>query len=120
VPARDIDEFLAGVPEEARAALERLRKQIQAAAPAATEAISYGIPAFKLRGRPLIGFGATKRHCALYVMSSKVIEAHAADLEGYHTSTGTIRFPADRPPLPALVKKLVRARISEQEAGTSG
>jgi uncharacterized protein YdhG (YjbR/CyaY superfamily) len=114
-----VEEFVAAVPDEARRTLEKLRRTIRAAAPEATEAISYGVPAFKHKGRPLVGYGAAKGHCALYVMSPKVMEAHAADLEGYDTSKGTIRFPAGEPLPAALVKKLVKARIAENECPTS-
>ena len=119
-PARDVDVFLSNVPEEARATLEKLRGTIRTAVPDATEAISYGVPTFKLHGRGLIGYGATKNHCALYVMSPEVMRAHAADLEGYDTSKGTIRFPAGKPLPAVLVRKLVRARIAENEASGSG
>lgn len=118
--ARDVDVFLAAVPEEARGTLEKLRKTIRAAAPKATEAISYGVPTFKHQGRPLVGFGATKNHCAFYVMSPEVMRIYAADLEEYDTGKGTIRFPASKPLPAALVKKLVKARIAEIETGTSG
>ena len=116
MPAGDVEAYLAAVPEEARAALEQLRRRIRAALPGAIETISYGIPTFKQDGRPVVGFGAGKGHCALYVMSPKVMEAHAADLEGYDTSKGTIRFAAGKPLPAALVKKLVRARVAENQA----
>ena len=61
----------------------------------------------------LVGFGATKKHCALYLMSGSVVEAFAADLGDYDTSKGTIRFQAAKPLPAALVKKLVKARIRE-------
>jgi uncharacterized protein YdhG (YjbR/CyaY superfamily) len=119
-PARDVEQFLAAVPAEARATLEKLRKTIRAAVPNATETISYGIPTFKHQARPLVGFGATKNHCALYVMSPAVMDAHAAELEEYDTSKGTIRFSA-RQALPAAqVRKIVAARIAEIETGRSG
>ena len=111
-----IDEYLATVPEGARAALQRLRETIGAAAPEATESINYGVPAFKHRGRPLVSFGAAKNHCAFYVQSPAVMEAYKNELGGYETSKGTIRFPADKP-LPAeLVRKLVKARIRENDS----
>jgi uncharacterized protein YdhG (YjbR/CyaY superfamily) len=116
VPAQDIDGFLAAQPAEVRAALERLRRTIQRAAPRATEAIAYGVPAFKLDGHPLVSFGAAKTHLAFYVQSPAVMEAHAADLEGYDTAKGTVRFPAAKPLPAALVTKLVKARIAENEA----
>lgn len=112
----DIDEFLAGLPEETRSALEGLRRTIAKAAPEAVEAISYGVPAFKYRGRPLVSFGAGKQHCAFYVQSPAVMEAHRDELVGYETAKGTIRF-APGEPLPAdLVTKLVKARIAETDA----
>jgi len=114
-PARDVDEYLEWLPETARAALERLRRIIQAAAPKADEIISYRIPTYRHRG-PLVAFSAAGKHCAFYVMSPSVMEAHEDELEGYATGKATIRFPPDEP-LPAkLVQKLVRARIAENEA----
>jgi uncharacterized protein YdhG (YjbR/CyaY superfamily) len=108
-----IDEYLAGVTAEQRAALQKLREMIRRAAPTAEECISYGLAAFKLDGRPLVAFGAAAKHCAFFPMSGRTVADHADDLEGYDTSTGTIRFPADKP-LPAeLVRKLVKARIAE-------
>jgi len=118
-PARDVDDYLATVPDEARATLEKLRKTIRAAAPKATEAISYGVPTFKHQGRPLVGIGATKSHCAIYVMSPNVIRAHAAELEEYDTGKGSVRFPASKPLPAALVRRLVKARIAENEKGGS-
>jgi len=114
--ARDIDEYIALAPEEARATLEKLRRTIRAAAPTATEAISYQMPTFKYHGKPLIAFAAWKAHCSLYPMSYAVIDAHRSDLTGYPTAKGTIRFTPGRPLPVALVKKLVKARIAEHEA----
>jgi uncharacterized protein YdhG (YjbR/CyaY superfamily) len=116
---KDMDEFLAMVPVEARSALEKLRKTIRTAAPDATETIGYGVPMFKHQGRPLVSFGAGKDHCSFYVMSPAVMGAHARELKGYDTSAGTIRFQAAKPLPAALVKKLVKARISEIETGRS-
>jgi uncharacterized protein YdhG (YjbR/CyaY superfamily) len=117
MPAKDVDDYLAAVPADARAALEGLRKTIRAAAPEATEGISYQVPMFKHQGRPLVSFGAAKNHCAFYVMSPDVVSAHASELEGYETGKGSIRFPADKPLPAALVRKLVQARIEEVEKG---
>ena len=112
----EVDAALAAQPHDVREALEQLRETIRAAAPDAVEAIAYGVPAFRYRGRPLVSFGAGRRHCALYVQSPAVIEAHADLLHGHDTSKGTVRFtPAD--PLPAdLVTRLVRARLAETDA----
>ena len=110
-----IDEYLAALSEDKRAALKNLRKTIRAAAPKATECISYQLPAFRDNGM-LVGFGATANHCAFYLMSSSTVEAHEIELEGYDTSKGTIRFQADKPLPVALVRKLVKARIAENAA----
>lgn len=118
--AKDVDAFLAAVSEETRATLEILRKTIKVAAPKATETISYGVPTFKHQGRSLVSFGAGKNHCALYVMSPEVMSAHAAELEKYDTGKGSIRFPASKPLPAALVRKLVKARITEIETSGSG
>ncbi len=111
----EIEAFLAGRPEEMREALEDLRAKIARAAPDAVEGIGYGVPAFKYRGRPLVSFGAGRNHCAFYVQSPDVTEAHADELAAYDTAKGTIRFSPDKP-LPArLVAKLVKARIAETD-----
>lgn len=112
-PARDVDEYLAGVPKEARATLEKLRKTIKAAAPMASEGISYQMPMYKHHGM-VVGFAAFKDHCSLFP-GSAVMEAHKEDLKRYDTSKGTIRFPASKPLPAALVRKLVKARIAENE-----
>ena len=112
--AKTIDQYLAGLSDDKRAALQRLRKTIKAAAPKAEECISYQLPAFRQDGM-LVGFGATANHCAFYLMSGSTVEAHKDELEKYDTSKGTIRFQADKPLPVALVRKLVKARIEENE-----
>jgi uncharacterized protein YdhG (YjbR/CyaY superfamily) len=116
-PPGSIDDYLAAVPAGQRAALEKLRKAISAAAPHAEEGFSYGLPAFRINGRPLVAFGAASNHCGLYPMSPAVIRAHAGELKGYETSKGTIRFSAEKPLPAVLVKKLVRARLAELTKG---
>ena len=112
---RDVDDYLSRVPASARAALLKLRETIQAAAPGATEEISYQIPTFKHRGG-LVAYAAFPEHCTFFVMSTEVMREHAAELEGYPTGKGSIRFSPDKPLPAALVKKLVKARIAENEA----
>jgi uncharacterized protein YdhG (YjbR/CyaY superfamily) len=110
--AKTIDEFLAGVSSDKRAALEKLRRTIRAAVPKAEECINYGVPAFRLDGKLLVAFGAGAKHCAFYP-GAHPIEAHKDELKVYSTSKGTIRFPADSPLPAALVRKLVKTRIAQ-------
>jgi len=107
-----IDEYLAPLSGEKRAALEKLRRDIRSAAPEAEECISYQVPAFRLRGRLLVAFGVGANHCAFYP-GAYPIEALKDELEAYDTSKGTIRFQAGKPLPAALVRKLVRARVAE-------
>ena len=113
--AESVDAYLASVPADARAALLKLRKTIRAAAPKAAEVISYQVPTFKHKGG-LVAYAAFPDHCSFFVMSTEVMRAHAAELESYPVGKGSIRFPADKPLPAALVKKLVKARIAENEA----
>jgi uncharacterized protein YdhG (YjbR/CyaY superfamily) len=114
---KNFDEYLAGVPEPARSTLNKLRAAIQSAVPAeATEIISYRIPAFKHK-RVLVWFAAFSNHCSLFP-SAAVIEAFKDELEGFSTSKGTIHFPTDKPLPTALVKKLVKARVAQNESKT--
>jgi len=113
--ADEIDAYLAKLPADKRAALEALRRTIRASAPEALEGLSYQIPTFRYRGG-LVSFGAASKHCAFYVMSPAVMEAHRDELAGYDTTKGAIRFSADQPLPAALVKKLVVARMKENRA----
>ena len=113
----DVDAYLASVSDEKRAALQRIRLAVRAAAPRAEEGFSYGLPAFRLDGRPLACYGASANHCSFFPMSPAVIRAHAEDLKKYETSKGTIRFPPAKPLPAALVRKLVKTRIAELQAG---
>ncbi len=113
---KDIDEYLAGIPEPARSTLNKVRAAIRSAAPAeATEAISYGIPTFKYKGS-LIAFAAFSNHCSLFPMSGSVIEMFKDELKAFQTSKGTIRFPMDKPLSAALLKKMVKARVAVNES----
>jgi uncharacterized protein YdhG (YjbR/CyaY superfamily) len=111
---KTVDEYLAGVPEPARSTLKKIRATIRSAVPAeATEAISYRMPAFKYKGL-LMWYAAFADHCSFFPGSS-VIAAFKNELKGYSVSKGTIRFPTDKPLPAALVKKLVKARVAENE-----
>lgn len=116
-PAASIDAYLDLLPADQKAALELLRGQIWAVAPEAVEAISYGLPTFKLEGN-LVHFGAAAKHCAFY--PGAVIDAFAERLKGFETSKGTIRFQPDAPLPPELVREIVEhcvARNLEIAAG---
>jgi uncharacterized protein YdhG (YjbR/CyaY superfamily) len=114
VPA-DIDEYLAGVPEPARTTLSKIRAAIRSAVPReATEAITYRMPTFKYKGS-LMAFGAFKNHCSLFPMSMAVVAEFKNELKSFHTSKGTIHFPLDKPLPAALVKKMVKARVAQNE-----
>jgi len=108
-----VDDYLAALPAESRAALEKLRKTIRAAAPEATETISYQMPTFKDHGRFLVSFAAFKNHCSLFPASKAVMEAHGEELKRYFSGKGTLRFQADKPIPAVLVKKIVKTRIEE-------
>ena len=113
---KDVDEYLAGVPEPARGTLERVRAAIRSAVPPeATESISYRMPTFKHNGRPLVWFAAFSKHCSLFPGSMAVMETFKNELKDFDVSKGTIHFPVDKPLPAALVKKLVKARVAEKE-----
>ena len=111
---KNIDEYLAALSDDKRAALERLRKIIRAAVPKAEECISYQLPAFRLGGKCFVWFGTAANHCAIY----GVLGDHKDELKNYVISKGTIRFQADKAIPAALVRKLIKARIAEK-AGRS-
>ncbi len=113
---KTVDEYLAGLSDDKKDALEKLRATIRAAAPGAEEYISYQLPAFRLDGKPLVAFGATATHCAFYPMTGTTVDAFKEELEGYETGKGTIRFQAAKPLPATLVRKLVKARIAENAA----
>lgn len=108
-----VDDYLAEVPDGPRATLEKLRQTIRAAAPEATETISYKMPAFRLHGRFLVSYAAYKNHCSLYPASERVVEAGGDELQPFLSGKGTIRFTADNPLSTALVKKIMRARVQD-------
>ena len=104
--------YLRAVPPKPRAVLQRLRKTIKAAAPQAAEVISYGIPSYKHHGY-LVGFAAFQNHCSFFLGTA--LNAFKKDLARYETSKGTIRFTVDKPLPAALVRKLVKARVAQNE-----
>jgi uncharacterized protein YdhG (YjbR/CyaY superfamily) len=114
--AASVDEYLAALPKESRAVLKQLRETIKSAAPAATETISYQMPAFKLDGRLLVSYAAFKDHCSLFPATDAVREALGEELRPYLSGKGTIRFQAESPLRAALVKRIVKIRIAENAA----
>ena len=112
---KDVDEYLASIPKEQRAVLEKLRRTIRSVAPKATEKISYQMPTFTYNG-PLVAFAAFKEHCSFFPMNSSLIQKHKDELKPYSTAAGTIRFTVEKPLPVSLVKKLVKIRVKENEA----
>ena len=110
---KTIDEYLANVNPDHRKVLQKLRQTIQTAAPTAEECISYGIPAFRLNRHLLVFFGAWANHCAFYPGSAAMLKNFQNELRNFRTSKGTIRFSPDKPLPVALVKRLVKTRIVE-------
>ena len=110
------DEYLAALPADQRAALETLRAQILAAAPAAREVFSYGVPAFSVgkgKGKVLVGYAAMKAHCGFYVFEGDLVGRFAGSLAEFSTAQGTVRFTPDHPIPEALVHEMVAARLAE-------
>jgi uncharacterized protein YdhG (YjbR/CyaY superfamily) len=116
-PAATIDDYLSALPAEQRSALAALRDQIRAAAPEASEAISYGLPTFKLNGN-LVHFGAAAKHCAFY--PGAVVQDFADRLKGFETAKGTIRFQPEAPLPPELVADIVRRRVAQNAVRAAG
>src|SRR4051795_1921437 len=114
--AADVEAYLAACPEPHRSTLQKLRATIRAIVPKeTTEAIKYGMPSFQYKGG-LVGYAAFKEHCRLFPMNGSLVGEFAEELRGYKTSKGTIQFPADKPMPVALVKKMVKARVAQNEA----
>jgi uncharacterized protein YdhG (YjbR/CyaY superfamily) len=116
--ANDTGAYLAALSADKRATLEKLREAIRAAAPAAEEGMSYGMPAF-IQGKPIAGYAASARFCSYYPMSGRVIAALKHDLAKYDVTKGAIHFPIGKPLPLSLVRKLVKARLAEIDAAAS-
>jgi uncharacterized protein YdhG (YjbR/CyaY superfamily) len=117
--AADVEAYLAACPEPHRTTLEKMRAMIRAAAPKeATEVISYGMPAFRYKGG-LVGYAAFKDHCSFFPMSASLLDDFADDVKDYRTSKGTLQFPVDKPLPSALVKKIVKARVVQNQTKKS-
>ena len=116
-PPTTVADYLATLPEDRRAAVQELRRAIQAAAPEATETIAYQMPAFRTHGRFLVSYAAYKAHYSLFPASGEVVEALGEEVKPYLSGKGTLRFPADQPIPVATVTKIVKIRLAETAAG---
>jgi uncharacterized protein YdhG (YjbR/CyaY superfamily) len=121
VAAKELDDvtsveaYLARVPEPARSTLQKVRATIRSTAPKeATECLSYGIPAFRYKGG-LVAYAAFKNHCSFFPMQASLIDTMKEELKGYRTSKGTLQFAVDKPLPAAMVKRMVKARVAENE-----
>ena len=118
IGAVDVEAYLAAQPKAMRNALEHLRSIIKSAAPTATEVISYQIPTFKLQGS-LVAYAAFAKHCSFFVMSPPLMEQFAKELAPFNKAKATLHFTPEQPLPTTLVKKLVKARIKENESKKS-
>lgn len=112
-----VDAHLAATPEPQRSTLMKMRAAIRAALPDAEEGIAWRMPTFRYKGIGLVCYEGFKKHCSFFPMSNAVMKDFAAELAKYETDKGTIRFPVDKPLPATLVKKMVRARAAEVDAG---
>jgi len=108
-----IDEYLSTVSAEKRKTLENLRKAIRKIVPETEECISYGIPAFRLRGSVVAGFCATAKGCSYFPFSGSTLKTLARQLSGHEMTKSALHFQPDKPLPATLVRKLIRARIAE-------
>src|SRR5688500_4751366 len=112
----EVEDYLADLPEDARATLEKVREAIRSAAPGAEEKIGYGMPGVYLDGHPLTYYSAFKAHCSLFPASPNVISTLSQNSAGDELAKRTTRFTIGKPPPATLIKKIVEARIKENEA----
>ena len=109
----EVDEYVRGVAEPGRTTLQTLRRTILEIVPDAEQVISYGVPAFRLRGKTVAGFAAFKNHRSYLPFSGSVLSELAKELEGYAMTKSSLHFPADHPLPKALVKKLIAVRLAQ-------
>jgi uncharacterized protein YdhG (YjbR/CyaY superfamily) len=117
VAPRTVDEYFAALPAEQRELLQGVRERIASLVPSATETISYGMPAFRLDGRFLVSYACWKQHCSVYPLTDSFMATHAAEIDGFERTKGSLHF-TPRQPLPqAVLDDLIRARVADLDAG---
>jgi uncharacterized protein YdhG (YjbR/CyaY superfamily) len=116
--AEDVDEYLRAVEEPKRSTLQTLRRTILEIVPEAEQVISYGVPAFRVRGKTVAGFAAFKNHLAYLPFSGSVLGKLADELDGYTMTKSSLHFPVDDPLPTALVKRLIATRLAEIDRGS--
>jgi uncharacterized protein YdhG (YjbR/CyaY superfamily) len=110
------DDYLATVPDPQKAELERIRQLVRRTVPEAEEATSYGMPAFKYKKRPLLGFRVSRNHLSVFPFSPAAVDAARDALAGFDLSKGTIRFTAEKPLPDAALEQVLRHRLGEIES----
>jgi uncharacterized protein YdhG (YjbR/CyaY superfamily) len=115
IAAKSVEEYVARVPEPGRSTLRKVRAVIRSVVPEeTTEVISYGMPTFRYR-RGLVAIAVFRDHCSFFPLGASVLDAFAEELKPFRVSKGTLHFPLDKPLPAALVKKIVKARIAQNE-----
>jgi uncharacterized protein YdhG (YjbR/CyaY superfamily) len=113
VSAREIDAYLAALDQPERGTLSQLRATIISIVPDAEQVMSYGLPAFKLRGKTIAGFGAFTHHLSYLPHSGSVLPRLGKETEGYDKTKSSLHFTVDAPLPESLVKKMLEARIAD-------
>jgi len=114
-----VDEYIAAQPEPLRPKLEQVRAAIRRAVPEAVEGIGYGMPGYKLNGRPLLYFAGFKQHYSLFAASGTFFASLEQDLKNYEQRKGTIHFPLDEPVPVRLISRIAKLRASGISAMTA-
>ena len=114
---KEVDDFLAALPDDRRKALQHLRELTQKTCPEAVEGFGYGMPGYKYRGRPLIYFSSFKNHLSIFAAGYEGINRHRAELADYEIRAGTIHFQADKPLPDKLLRALIRGRRADIDEG---